>query len=54
MKNWLRGLPLIERWAGCEGCDYMRIQGRKGWSRLLGFEIEGKDELGLHIMRKKI
>lgn len=54
MENWLHVLPTIESWAKTEGCKSMRIQGRKGWSRLLGYEITGRDELSLHIMEKEL
>jgi hypothetical protein len=33
--RWLDLLALIEDWAKSEGCDAMRIMGRRGWSRVL-------------------
>ena len=54
MREWLRFFPYIEDFAITEGCEYLYIQGRKGWSKLLSFTIVGTDELGLHIMRKKL
>ena len=54
MKNWLSNLDLVKNWACLEGCNEMRIHGRKGWERLLGFEVIGKDDLGLPIMRQRL
>jgi hypothetical protein len=54
MSRWIKNLPLIERWAKSVGCDSMLIHGRKGWSKKLGFKIEGRDDLNLLIMRKKL
>ena len=54
MRSWLSLLPLIEDSARLSGCGKMRIQGRKGWARLLGYEITGRDELNLHIIEKKL
>jgi hypothetical protein len=38
----------ITKWAQDEGCKFMKIYGRKGWARLLGFEIVSYE------MRKEI
>ncbi len=35
MARWLHLLTPIENWARAEGCDAMRIMGRRGWSRVL-------------------
>jgi hypothetical protein len=35
MTRWLHLLAPIEDWARAEGCDAMRIMGRKGWARVL-------------------
>jgi hypothetical protein len=35
MARWLDLLAPIEDWASAEGCDAMRIMGRKGWARVL-------------------
>ena len=35
MKLWLHLLDGIEAFARAEGCDAMRIIGRKGWARVL-------------------
>ena len=35
MTRWLDLLAPIEDWARSEGCDAMRIMGRRGWSRVL-------------------
>ena len=34
-ERWLDLLAPIEDWARAEGCDAMRIMGRKGWARVL-------------------
>lgn len=39
--------PGVEAWGRAMGCDYVSIEGRKGWTRLLradGFRLHG-DEL---------
>lgn len=39
--------PGVEAWGRAMGCDYVSIEGRKGWARLLradGFRLHG-DEL---------
>ena len=54
MKSWLGLLPQIEGWAKASGCKKMRIQGRKGWSRVLGYKITGKDNLNLNVMEKEL
>jgi hypothetical protein len=33
--RWLDGLETVERWAREQGCDGMRLLGRKGWGRVL-------------------
>ena len=35
MSRWLDLLAPIEDWARSEGCDAMRIMGRRGWIRVL-------------------
>lgn len=54
MKDWIRELPTIEEWARNNGCNSVAIHGRRGWARALGYEIAGRDELNLHIMRKQL
>jgi len=54
MQEWLGVLPDIEEWAKSMGCKKMKIHGRKGWSRVLGYEITGKDELNLFICEKTL
>ena len=39
MENWIYHLPLVEDWARDKGCDEMRIYGRAGWSRKIGYHI---------------
>lgn len=55
MDEWLETMKdTVEACAKSAGCDKLRIQGRRGWSRLLGYEIKGKDELGLWVMEKTL
>lgn len=54
MRDWKDGLKDVSDWAIQQGCNELLIHGRKGWSKALGFEITGRDELDLHIMRKKL
>lgn len=54
MAAWLSGLAYIEGWAKSVGCEKMAVHGRKGWSRVLGYGITGKDELGLDVMEKRL
>ena len=53
-KDWIGAISYIERWAKENGCKSMIIQGRKGWSRALGYTITGRDPLNLHIMEKPL
>lgn len=50
--EWLHFLDVVREWAKDHDCKYLKIHGRKGWSRKLGFTIEGTDELGLTVMRQ--
>lgn len=52
MGKWLHCIESVEAWAKTHQCQRMLIHGRKGWSRMLGYEITGRDELGLAIMSK--
>ena len=54
MRKWLDCLETIEEWAIWQGCWRMQIQGRKGWSRVTGYEIVGEDNLGLHVMTRML
>ena len=40
MREWLGCLDHIENWAREQGCTEMRIYGRRGWSKLLGYDIQ--------------
>lgn len=41
MANWLPLFAHIETYAKNEGCDRVRIYGRRGWSRVLdGYHVE--------------
>lgn len=40
MAEWAKYLPLVEDWARSKGCKELRIYGRIGWAKVLGFEIE--------------
>lgn len=35
MQDWLSLIKGIEKFAGAEGCDCVRLYGRKGWARML-------------------
>ena len=54
MKEWLWTLVTIEEWAKSLNCKKMKIHGRKGWSRILNYNIIGKDELNLYICEKTL
>jgi len=38
MNEWADCLPALEDWARDNGCSELRIYGRRGWIRQLGFE----------------
>ncbi len=38
--EWLEWLPVMETWAKGEGCKEMRIFGRIGWARKIGYDIK--------------
>lgn len=38
MDEWKEHLPIVEDWARSNGCEEMRIYGRRGWAKL-GFDI---------------
>lgn len=40
MSLWLQYLPWLEAWAKDKGAKEMRIYGRIGWSKAIGYEIE--------------
>lgn len=44
----------IEAWALLNGCKLSRIEGRKGWARLLGYDVVGKTPAGAWIMERKL
>lgn len=35
MRRWLKFLRQIERYAKAEGCNSLRVMGRKGWEKML-------------------
>lgn len=39
MAKWTQYLPLVEDWAREHGCKEMRIYGRIGWAKVLGYDI---------------
>lgn len=41
IETCIKGLPVIEEWAKNNGKKEMRIYGRKGWARVLNYEIAG-------------
>jgi hypothetical protein len=40
MQEWVKWLPEVEDWAKSEGCTEMRIYGRVGWAKVLGYDVE--------------
>lgn len=40
MNDWINYLPIVEDWARTMDCHEMRIYGRPGWSRVIGYNIE--------------
>lgn len=40
LDEWIEFLPIVERWAKENDCDEMRIYGRIGWARHIGYDIE--------------
>jgi hypothetical protein len=40
MTTWKHWIPAVESWAKAKGCREMRIYGRRGWSKALGYRIE--------------
>lgn len=40
MAKWQKYIGLVECWAKSKGCKEMRIYGRQGWGRALGYEVE--------------
>ena len=40
MSDWLQYLSYVEDWARDEGCQEIRIYGRVGWSKKLGYAID--------------
>lgn len=47
------GIRGVERWAKEKGCTEMRIYGRKGWARKLGYKLVGMDG-DLYEIRKSL
>lgn len=39
MEEWREFLPILDAWAKENGCQELRIYGRRGWAKL-GFDIE--------------
>jgi hypothetical protein len=54
LSEWASEFKIVEKWAIDIGCGSIKIHGRKGWAKILGFDIVGKDELGLYILEKKL
>ena len=40
MGEWSEYLPFMEEWARSNGCDEMRVYGRRGWSKVLGYDVD--------------
>ena len=44
---WREWLTMFEDWAKYKGCEEMRIYGRRGWSRVLGYDIAEDGKIAL-------
>lgn len=40
MHEWIHELPVVEQWAKENGCNQMKIYGRIGWAKALGFTVD--------------
>lgn len=40
MADWIQYLPIVEEWAKENGCDEMRLYGRMGWAKVIGYDVE--------------
>jgi hypothetical protein len=40
MSLWIQYLPLVEDWARESGAEMMLVDGRIGWSKVIGYDIE--------------
>ena len=53
IRQWVYYIDGMYQWARDNGCVEMRIHGRKGWARMLNYDITGQED-GLFIMRKPL
>ena len=53
MSRYMHYMDDIHQWAREQGCVEMRVHGRKAWSKVLDYEIIGKDD-DSYIMRKQL
>lgn len=54
MSDWIQYLPLVEDWAKDEGATEMKVYGRRGWSRVIGYPIIGLESPGIYHMGKDL
>jgi hypothetical protein len=40
LDEWIEFLPVVEEWAKDNGAEEMRIYGRIGWARHIGYDIQ--------------
>lgn len=40
MNEWIDNLSIVEQWAKDQGCEEMRVYGRIGWARVIGYDVE--------------
>ena len=53
IREWMPYIDAMYQWARDNGCVEMHIHGRKGWARMLDYEIIGQDD-GLYAMVKTL
>lgn len=51
MSKYMHYMDAIHDWAKSQGCVEMRVHGRKGWAKVLDYEIIGKNA-DIYAMRK--
>lgn len=54
MSDWIQYLPLVEDWAKDEGATEMKVYGRRGWSRVIGYPIIGLESPGIYYMSRDL
>ena len=53
IKRWIKHIETIESWAEEKGCFAIELVGRKGWQKLLNYQVIKEDQREL-IMRKML